>query len=111
MEKQKCKSCGASYEAGTVDDTVIATTGKCVWCSDGRYPDKGSESGYDVKFKDARLDPYRIIQCYGITHPAHQHALKKLLRAGRSHKPLVQDIIETIHSLQRWLGMIEEDAK
>ena len=46
---------------------------------------------------------------YKITHPAHQHALKKLLRCGKSVKEQKQDIKEVIDSLTRWLEMIEED--
>lgn len=64
---------------------------------------------YTLDYKNVRLDPYRILHVYGITHPAHQHAIKKLLRAGRSVKPLVQDIDEVILSLQRWKEMIKED--
>lgn len=65
---------------------------------------------YNHQFQGQRLDPYRILEVYGITHPAQQHAIKKLLRAGHGHKPLVQDIDETIASLNRWKEMIEEDG-
>jgi hypothetical protein len=64
---------------------------------------------YDITIGGVKADPYRIMLAYGITHPAQQHALKKLLRAGQSHKPIEQDIAETIASLHRWLEMIEED--
>jgi hypothetical protein len=46
---------------------------------------------------------------YKITHPAHQHAIKKLLRVGASVKDLRQDIEETIVTLKRWLEMMDED--
>lgn len=61
-------------------------------------------------YKGIKLDPYRIFDVYGITHPAHQHSLKKLLRAGRSHKSLGQDIQEAIDTLERWKEMIQEDS-
>lgn len=64
---------------------------------------------YEFDYKGVRIDPYRILLQYRITHPAHQHALKKLLRAGRSIKSQVQDIDEVIASLQRWKQMIVED--
>jgi hypothetical protein len=64
---------------------------------------------YGVTFQDARLDPYRILQLYGITHPAQQHAIKKLLRAGRSVKTVEQDVREVIQALERWLEMMKED--
>ena len=47
---------------------------------------------YAATIGGVKADPYRILLAYNITHPAQQHALKKLLRAGRSHKPLAQDI-------------------
>jgi hypothetical protein len=64
---------------------------------------------YNRQYRGVKLDPYRILSIYGIEHPAHQHALKKLLRAGRSHKELAKDISEVIETLKRWQEMIEED--
>ena len=72
--------------------------------------EKALDAHYAYRFKGIRLDPYRIMQVYKkITHPAHQHAFKKLLRAGESVKPLKQDIREVIMTLERWLEMIEEE--
>ena len=72
--------------------------------------EKALDAHYAYEFKGIRLDPYRIMQVYKkITHPAHQHAFKKLLRAGESVKPLKQDIREVIMTLERWLEMIEEE--
>jgi hypothetical protein len=68
------------------------------------------DNPYAKSYRNVVLDPYRIIEIYGITHPAQQHALKKLLRAGKSHKNLVQDIQEVIQSLERWIEMIHEDT-
>ena len=65
---------------------------------------------YKHEHKGIKLDPYRIFLIYGITNPAQQHAIKKLLRAGESIKPLNQDIKETIQTLKRWLEIIEEDS-
>jgi|GEM_PF-2130889 len=64
---------------------------------------------YAFSYKGIRIDPYRIMDLYKITHPAHQHAIKKLLRAGESTKSLRQDVEETIDTLQRWLRMMDED--
>ena len=66
---------------------------------------------YSITHKGLRLDPYRILLAWGITHPAQQHAVKKLLRAGRSVKALEDDIGEVIEALERWLEMIQEDAQ
>lgn len=65
---------------------------------------------YSFEFHGHKLDPYRILDIYKITNPAQQHAIKKLLRAGRSIKTLEQDIDEVILSLQRWKEMIQEDG-
>lgn len=65
---------------------------------------------YAHDYKGIRLDPYRIMLVYGITHPAHQHALKKLLRAGKSSKDLRTDLIEARDTIDRFLQMIEEDT-
>ena len=61
-------------------------------------------------FGGVRMDPYRIFSVYGIAHPAQQHAIKKLLRAGQSIKTLDQDIDEAIDTLNRWKEMRAEDA-
>ena len=39
---------------------------------------------------------------------AWDHAMKKLLRAGEGHKPLLKDIDEVIISLNRWKEQISE---
>lgn len=64
---------------------------------------------YDYTFQGVRIDPYRVMYQYNITHPAHQHALKKLMRAGMSIKDLEQDIDEVVSTLNRWKDMIEEE--
>jgi lipid II:glycine glycyltransferase (peptidoglycan interpeptide bridge formation enzyme) len=66
---------------------------------------------YTITYKGMLIDPYRILHQYGITHPAQQHAIKKLLRAGRSHKQLHKDIQETIQTLERWLEMLNQDEE
>jgi hypothetical protein len=69
-----------------------------------------SRNHYSFDYKGIRIDPYRIFRIYQITDPAQQHAIKKLLRAGRSVKSLEQDIDETIATLMRWKQMIAEDT-
>lgn len=63
---------------------------------------------YNFRFNGVELDPYRILMIYEITHPAQQHAIKKLLRAGRSNKSTKQDVQEVIRTLERWLAMMDE---
>lgn len=64
---------------------------------------------YNFAYRGIKLDQYRILEIYGITHPAQQHAIKKLLRAGRSHKTIGADISEVIETLKRWQEMLKED--
>ena len=66
---------------------------------------------YRFQFNGVKLDPYRILEVYGIHHPAHQHAIKKLLRAGKSIKDLEQDIDEVILTLNRWKEMLNEERE
>ena len=72
---------------------------------------KFEHNHYKYSYKGIKLDPYRILSVYGITCPAQQHAIKKLLRAGNSVKNLKQDIQEVIDTLQRKLEMLKEDEE
>lgn len=65
----------------------------------------------DIRFKGIKLDPYRVLKVYGITDPAIQHAVKKLLRLGRTHKGEEKDVQEAIQSLRRWQEMRMEEVK
>ena len=57
-----------------------------------------------------KLDIYRILKLYEVSDPCLQHAIKKLLCAGkRGVKNQTQDINEAIWSLKRFLGMQGED--
>jgi hypothetical protein len=57
------------------------------------------------------IDVYRVLDLFGVDHPALQHAIKKLLVAGgRGAKSAEQDVGEAIDSLRRWLDMRNEDA-
>ena len=57
-----------------------------------------------------KLDIYRILSLYNVTNPCLQHAIKKLLCAGkRGSKNFLQDCNEAILSLQRLLEMQGED--
>ena len=57
-----------------------------------------------------KLDIYRILKLYEVSDPCLQHAIKKLLCAGkRGVKNQTQDINEAILSLKRLLEMQGED--
>jgi len=59
------------------------------------------------------IDVYRVIELFDVTHPALQHALKKVLCAGgRGQKDWAKDVQEAIDSLNRAIEMQgEDDAK
>ena len=70
---------------------------------------------YNHYHKDVRhlltIDVYRTIQLFGVEHPAIQHAVKKLLCAGRrGAKDYERDLREAVDSINRALQMIAEDA-
>ena len=49
------------------------------------------------------IDVYRVLQLFDVTDPCIQHAIKKLLAAGkRGAKDVAKDIAEAIESLERW---------
>lgn len=66
---------------------------------------------YNVTFHGHKLDPYQIGVLFGITHPALFQILKKVLRSGRKHKDISQDVAEIISSAVRWQEMQEEEEK
>lgn len=65
---------------------------------------------YQWSYQGVSFDFYRLCEILGIKNHAQTHALKKVIRAGQSVKPLVQDIDEAIACLQRWREMAVEDA-
>ena len=72
------------------------------------------QTKYEHYFKDVshlkKLDVYRVIDLWEITDPALQHALKKVLAAGkRGAKNQMQDVAEAIDSLVRFQDMQAEN--
>lgn len=65
---------------------------------------------HDRQVGGVKVDVYRVLRLFGITDPAIQHAVKKLLRCGRGYKDKSTDIKEAIASLNRYLEMEREDA-
>lgn len=64
----------------------------------------------DVRHLDM-IDVYRVIELFEVTHPALQHALKKVLCAGdRGAKDWEKDVQEAVDSLNRALQMRAEDC-
>jgi hypothetical protein len=56
------------------------------------------------------VDVYDVLQAFGVTCPALQHAVKKLLCAGlRGAKSTEQDIDEAANSCRRAIELLECD--
>ena len=48
------------------------------------------------------VDVYRVLDAFGVSDPATQHAVKKMLCAGlRGHKDYLTDLNDSIDSLQK----------
>ena len=60
------------------------------------------ENKYQRKIKGVTMDVYDVLMAFGVTNPAIQHAVKKLLMPGqRGYKDKSTDIAEAIMALQR----------
>ena len=66
-------------------------------------------SRYQWSFRGVNFDFYRLCKIIGIESHPQAHALKKVIRAGQSVKPIEQDIDEAIACLLRWKEIIKED--
>lgn len=62
------------------------------------------------------VDVYRVLDAFGVTDPATQHAIKKMLCMGlRGHKDYLTDLNDSIESLQKakelyWQRVIYESG-
>ena len=62
-----------------------------------------SDNPYLKKFPFDEIDIYRILRLYEVTDPCVQHAVKKLLCAGkRGSKNFYQDVEEARKTLERF---------
>lgn len=59
-------------------------------------------SKYQRQVKGVTIDVYDVLVAWGVTNPALQHAIKKLLQPGqRGAKDIVQDLIESGQAISR----------
>lgn len=59
----------------------------------------------------SHIDVYRVLLLFEVTDPCIQHAVKKLLCAGkRGAKDEAQDVSEAKWALMRWEEMRREEA-
>lgn len=73
---------------------------------------KPKRSVYHREVPTKVIDAYRVLLAFDITDPCIQHAVKKLLCAGKrlGGKSMSQDVSEAIWSLNRWMEMRAEEA-
>lgn len=74
-------------------------------------PNSPTPSRYQFEFQGVHFDVYRLLGILGIAHHAQAHAFKKVIRAGRGHKSVKQDIEEAKVALTRWAEMLDEDSE
>jgi hypothetical protein len=79
-------------------------------------PDRGPFYANDKYKREIKpgvfIDVYDVIDCYEVTSGALQHALKKILAAGkRGHKDYEQDLIDILASVERALFQHQEKKK
>jgi len=70
--------------------------------------DAERRSHYNFYYKGTEVDPYLLLFLYKISDPGLHHAIKKIIRAGKSKKSYIQDIEESIVSIKRSVQIIEE---
>lgn len=84
--------------------------------SDGGMDPRNIANEFPHYYKDVRhldfIDIYRVLELWDVKDPAIQHAIKKLMVAGRRGvKDLLKDYKEAKVSIERAEVMKEEDAK
>ena len=64
---------------------------------------------YAVDCKGRSIDVYDVLNAFGVTCPAAQHAIKKLLMPGkREHKSELGDLLEARASVDRAIDLAHE---
>lgn len=107
--------------AGPIEHGFITdATGAAVYPITQTKPDKVTLSDFNAENKYARklyplagepvmVDVYRVIDAFGVTDPAIQHAIKKLLMPGkRGAKGAVQDLEEAAFSIRQSVELMKQ---
>ena len=67
-------------------------------------------SKYHKQIRTESVDVYDVLKAFGVTCPATQHAIKKLLMPGnRGHKDQLQDLNEAKQSIERAIELAIDD--
>ena len=66
---------------------------------------------YQRHVPSTTIDIYDVLKAWGVTCPATQHAIKKLLQPGeRGHKDKLTDLREALASVERAIQMAVQDV-
>lgn len=67
---------------------------------------------YQRQVPSTTIDIYDILNAWGVTCPATQHAIKKLLQPGeRGHKDKLTDLREALASVERAIQIAENPSE
>lgn len=66
---------------------------------------------YQRQVPSTTIDIYDVLKAWGVTCPATQHAIKKLLQpGGRGHKDKLTDLREALASIERAIQIAHSDS-
>lgn len=72
-------------------------------------PNKYARKLYPLEGPPVQIDVYRVLDAFGVTDPAIQHAAKKLLMpGGRGPKGIVQDLEEAVFSIRQAIELMKQ---
>lgn len=121
QESGKCTDCSKSCPHTPKCSSNRWVSG-CVYVPEAKPPtlaeptnpakDKGQKYKHIIKGVGdytLEVDVYDVLKAFGVTCPARQHAIKKLLCAGnRGHKDLTTDLDEAINSVHRAKELLDD---
>jgi len=102
-----CEACGKKHLPAVKTLASLIRSGEVLKGQEPKQPAAlpVTPSRYQWEIDGTPFDFYALCQAIGPLHPAQAHALKKVIRAGRGEKPLLQDIKEAADCLKRWAEM------
>jgi len=111
------------YEINRIGDSLIDTEGdewSCVFSRPEQFEHidesqadpvthSGSKYLHDVQLVGGKIDVYAVLVAFGVSCPARQHAIKKLLCAGlRGKGDELQDLVEARDAVSRAIDLAKE---
>ena len=97
-----CKACGEPKVPMLVYTEVDKYSHTEQQCGCSRHRHSGSKYLRPIQTKDGKVDVYAVLDAFGVTCPARQHAIKKLLCSGvRGKGDTLQDLREARDAVER----------